>query len=145
MDQTAHFEGWALIELFGHQREAGFVTTQYFGDKAMFQVDVPEIPAQQETIKTPRWADRDADGLLSAGTVIENQAVPGRTRIVSPGAIYAINPATEDAVRAAISASERRTIKVLSLPDKPQLTDGETEQLPVSVPDDDDQEYDDEE
>ena len=38
MEQTnARFEGWALIELFGHGHEAGFVTTQYYGDKAMFQ------------------------------------------------------------------------------------------------------------
>ncbi|KAA6459608.1 hypothetical protein DYQ86_15935 [Acidobacteria bacterium AB60] len=116
--QTARFEGWALVELMGHQREAGYVTTQYFGDKAMFQIDVPEIPAGQETLTQPKWGDA---GMMQPGTVIEREAVPGRTRIVNPAAVYALNPATEEAVRAAVSASERRTIKVLSLPTKGDL------------------------
>src|SRR6185503_17566110 len=27
----ANFEGWAIVEMMGHQREIGFVTTQAFG------------------------------------------------------------------------------------------------------------------
>lgn len=36
--------GWMLIEMMGHQREIGNVTTEYFGNVAMLRVDVPEIP-----------------------------------------------------------------------------------------------------
>jgi len=111
--QNAKFEGWALIELFGHGHEAGFVTTQYFGDRAMFQVDVPEIPARQETLDRPRWID---DRLCPVGSTVEAEAIPGRTRLINPGAVYAMNPATEEAVRAAIQRSERREIKVISMP-----------------------------
>jgi hypothetical protein len=112
------YSGWALVELFGHQREAGFVTTQYFGDKAMFQVDVPEIGAREETLTAPRYID----GVFApVGTVVSRGAIPGRSRLLGPGALYAINPATEEAVRAAISASERREIKVISLPEGKQL------------------------
>lgn len=118
---SAKFEGWALVELFGHGREAGFVTTQYFGDKAMFQVDVPEIEEREETLSSPKW---DGSRLLPAGSVISRAAIPGRTRLVNPGAVYAMNPATEAAVRAAVSSSERREIKVISLPDSAQLEDG---------------------
>ncbi len=32
--QTSKFEGWAVVELFGHSREAGYVTTDYFGSGA---------------------------------------------------------------------------------------------------------------
>ena len=135
MEQTtAKYEGWTLIELFGHGHEAGYVTTQYFGDKAMFQVDVPEIPSQQETIDRPRWGDNDSDGLLSVGTVIERAAIPGRTRLINPGAVYSMNPATEEAVRAVIAKNERRSMRVLSMPAKPQLTDGETDPLPGETP-----------
>jgi hypothetical protein len=114
MEQTSTFSGWALIELFGHQKEAGYVTTQYFGDKAIFQVDVPEIAEREEVLTRPEWGD----GLyLSAGSVVSRSSIPGRTRLVSPGAIYAINPATEEAVKAAIASSGRREIKVISLAD----------------------------
>jgi hypothetical protein len=119
MDQQgASFTGWALLELFGHQREAGYVTTQYFGDKAMFQVDVPEIPEREETLTAPRYLDGK---FCPEGTVVRADAIPGRTRLINPGAVYAMNPAEEEAVRLAIARSERREIKVLSLPEGKQL------------------------
>jgi hypothetical protein len=114
--QQATFSGWALVELMGHQREAGFVTTQYFGDKAMFQIDVPEIAEREETLGRPKWAE-DGIRLLPVGSVISRSAIEGRTRLVNPSAVYAINPATEEAVRSAVAASERRTMKVISVPE----------------------------
>lgn len=124
MDQpTAKYEGWTLIELFGHGHEAGYVTTQYFGDKAMFQVDVPEIPAGRETLTRARWI---GEQLATAGSVIERVATAGRSRIINPGAAYSLNPATEEAVRAAITANERREIKLISLaPDSTKALPGE--------------------
>jgi hypothetical protein len=137
--QAAKFEGWALIELFGHGSEAGFVTTQYFGDKAMFQVDVPELPAREEALKSPRYID---GRFCPEGTVVEREAVPGRTRLVNPGAIYAMNPATKEAVLEAIARSERREIKVISVPensipmlgsvsDNPDECEDEDEEAPI--------------
>ncbi len=117
MEQQSKFSGWALIELFGHGHEAGFVTTQYFGDKAMFQVDVPEIPSHEETLQAPKWG---SDRLLPAGTVISRAAVPGRTRLINPGAVYSMNPATEEAVRAAVARGEAREMKVISIPEGSQ-------------------------
>lgn len=111
------FSGWALIELFGHGHEAGFVTTQYFGDKAMFQVDVPEIEAHEETLQSPKWG---SDRLLPVGTVISREAIPGRTRLINPGAVYSMNPATEEAVRLAVARSQTREMKVISIPEGAQ-------------------------
>lgn len=109
----ANYSGWTLIELLGHNHEAGFVTTLYFGGVGLFQVDVPEIPARQETLVKPQWGE---DGLMPVGTVIEKEAIPGRTCMINPGSIYRMSPATEEAVRAVIASSERRAIKVLSMP-----------------------------
>lgn len=125
--QTAKFEGWALVELFGHGREAGFVATEYFGGTALFRVDVPDIPARQEAKQAPCWVD---GRLVPAGTVTEEAAIPGRTRYIGPGAIYAINPATEEAVRAAVARVTPRKVKVISLPEgmalpQPARTPGE--------------------
>ena len=131
------FSGWALVELFGHQREAGFVSTQYFGDKAMFQIDIPEIEAREETLTAPKWLD---SGLAPVGTVIQRESIEGRTRLVNPGAVYALNPATEAAVRAAVAAGGQREIKVISLPEGKQLAaalPGNDEDCDNGDPDDD--------
>ncbi len=137
VEQQAKFEGWALIELFGHQREAGFVTTQYFGDKAMFQVDVPEIPEREETLTAPKWGP---ESLLPAGTVIGREAIPGRTRLVNPGAVYALNPATEEAVRAAIAAGGQREIRVIRLAEGRQILPGAVPTDPETGDEDGDEE-----
>ena len=47
MEANATFEGWAIVELFGHGKEAGFVKTEYYGSCAMFRVDVPELPERE--------------------------------------------------------------------------------------------------
>jgi hypothetical protein len=49
--------------------------------------------------------------------VVEREAIPGRTRLLGVGSVYSMNPATEEAVRMAISNSERRSIKVISVPE----------------------------
>lgn len=40
--KAEHLESWALVEIFGHDKLAGLVTTRKFGTETMFQVDVPK-------------------------------------------------------------------------------------------------------
>lgn len=68
-------EGWALLELFGHQRIVGRVSTQVVGVAALVRVDVPD--------------------LTKGGKVVRK----GFTRFYGPGAIYSITPVDETAVR----------------------------------------------
>ena len=68
-------EGWALLELFGHQRIVGRVSTQVVGVAALIRVDVPD--------------------LTKDGAVVRK----GFTRFYGPGAIYSITPVDETAVR----------------------------------------------
>ena len=37
------FTGWAIVEIMGHQKYAGQVSTQAIGGASMVRVDVPEI------------------------------------------------------------------------------------------------------
>ena len=134
--EQAKFEGWALLELFGHGREAGYVTTAYFGGTALFRVDVPEVPARQETADRPRWM---GNKLCPIGTVVEAEAVPGRTCYLGPGSIFRISPSSEEAVRA-VAARVDRDVKIVSLPAGAQLTEGEV--LPGESPDEEDDEDD---
>jgi hypothetical protein len=64
------FDLWCMVELFGHQKIAGRCTEQNVAGTNMLRVDVPETANQ-----------------------------PGFTRFLSSGAIYAINPVTEEVAR----------------------------------------------
>jgi hypothetical protein len=121
MDTQAKFEGWAVIELFGHQREAGFVTTQYFGNAAMFQLDVPELPEREWVLERPDWVNNQ---LAPKGSKVRKEAKPGRSRLINPSAVYALNPATEEAVCKALDNGSRE-IKLVELPESKQIGAGE--------------------
>lgn len=95
------------------------VMDRYFGPAAMFRVDIPEIPARQETADRPRWLDGK---LCPIGTVVEAAAIPGRSRYIGPSAVYAMNPASEEAVRVAVARMVERDVKIISLPSGAMLT-----------------------
>jgi hypothetical protein len=58
---------WALVDLFGHQRIAGFVSEYQMGGETFVRVDVPRV--------------KDCAGF---------------TRLFGKGAIYAISPTSAD-------------------------------------------------
>lgn len=68
-------EGWALLELFGHQRIVGKVSTQVVGVAALIRVDVPDLTKDGKIVRR------------------------GFTRFYGPGAIYSITPVDEEGVR----------------------------------------------
>lgn len=100
MEQNqSKFEGYAVVELMGHQREAGFVSTEYFGNACMFRIDVPGLPEREHELKTTRYTDT---GKLPPGTVVKCPALPARSRYIGVSSIYAMNPCTEEVVLAAL-------------------------------------------
>lgn len=122
MEQQAKFEGWAVVELFGHQREIGFVTTEYFGPAAMFRIDVPELPEREFALRSPEYLTIDKRHTLApTGTIVRREAVAGRTRLVGPSAVYALNPCTEAAAREAIETTTYRNLAIVQLPEGKQL------------------------
>jgi len=70
MDTSEKFESWAIVELFGHNQIAGKCSEQNIAGTNMLRVDVPETDEQ-----------------------------PPFTRFLGSGAIYAINPVTEEIAR----------------------------------------------
>lgn len=139
MDQqtTAKFEGWAVLELFGHNREAGYVTTQYFGDKAMFQLDVPELPERDYELKRPAYVGAT---LAPVGSKVRKEAKEGRTRIISPGAIYAINPCSKELCLATLEELAPRDIKIVELAKTNQIAASSEPQRVSSIHEDPDNE-----
>lgn len=118
MEQTSKFEGWAVIEMFGHTREAGYVTTEYFGSGALFRVEVPPMPEREVTLVRPSWIDGE---LCGAGTKTKKSAIDGRTRFIGPGAVYALNPCSKDAAFAALESMTPRETKIVELVKAKQL------------------------
>lgn len=134
--KQADFSGWAVVELFGHQREVGFVTTEVFGSAVLFRIDTPDLPKREYKLERPEWTQvAGADVRLSpAGSLVQREGSPARSKLVGPGAIYAITPCTEAAAQKAIEGLIRRELILLELPDKTPIIAGE---LPGETGDDD--------
>lgn len=67
-DQQLEF--WAIVELFGHQKIAGYVSTATVGGGSLIRVDVPEV-----------------------------EGSAAFTKFYGPNAIYSITPTSEELVR----------------------------------------------
>lgn len=123
MEGQASFSGWAVVELFGHQKEIGFVNTEAFGSAVLFRIDVPELEEGREyTLERPEY---DGSKFVPAGSVVKRSGSLARTRLVGPGAIYAINPCTEEVARKALERQTPRPLIVVTLAERPQLTTDE--------------------
>jgi hypothetical protein len=119
--QQANFEGWAIVEMMGHQREIGYVTTEYFGGAALFRVDAPEIPERDAELNRPEYLIvEDSCRLCPRGTKVRRLAIPAKTRFVAPGALYALTPCTEETARKAIEEMVPRSPIVLHIPEDSQ-------------------------
>ena len=114
-EQTqTQFNGWALVEIMGHRRAAGKVTTEYIGTAAFLRVVTPEIPPTNYTVDIDRWID----GIrVYSGSVMEVSR-PRSEILVGSGSIYAITPITEDDVpnhapvnHKLVHAAERKVIE----------------------------------
>lgn len=71
------FEGWAILELMGHRKLAGYLREQDVAGAAFISIDVP-----------------GPDGASVA------------TQFYAPGAVYCITPTTEDLARRVARASQ---------------------------------------
>lgn len=116
--QQAKFEGYAIVELMGHQTEAGFVTTEAYGQAVMFRIDTPELPEREYTLERPEYA---GGTYFEVGSKVKREGRPGRSRLVSPAAIYAINPCTEETVIAALDRNTHRPLILIEAPKKKEL------------------------
>lgn len=110
--QQAKFEGWAVVEMMGHQREIGFVTTEYFGGAALFRVDSPEIPEREFELKRPEYIGYK---VIPAGSKVKRPAIPAKSRLVAPGALYALTPCTEETALKAIEELKERPLILLEI------------------------------
>ncbi len=78
---------WALVELFGHQKIVGKVTESSIAGGAFLRVDVPGFNGEKPF-----------------------------TRFFGPGAVYSINPVTEEIARGLIMQYRNEPVSRFELP-----------------------------
>lgn len=83
-------ETWAIVEVMGHKKFAGFVTEQTFGSAALIRVDVPETEQDVRTADVPATRTTQA-----------------YSKLIGVGSIYCITPCTEEVARACATQLER--------------------------------------
>lgn len=99
------FEGWAIVELMGHVRVAGYVRQEEICGQALLRVDIPG----------------------SAGWVAELRTCLGpTTQYYHPNALYCLTPTTEEIARAVAKRSQRPPVQRWELP--PPCSNGPTEE-----------------
>lgn len=94
--QQTTFTGFALVEIMGHRKAVGMVTTEYIGTAAMLKIVTPEVPATEYTLDKDAWVDGD---YLYKGSRIEASRPRGEIWVGS-GSIYALTPIAEEDVLA---------------------------------------------
>ncbi len=141
-EQQSSFNGWARVEVMGHQSHIGFVRTEAYGAAVLFRVDTPELPEREYVLTESQYAQEGESPNLTrwtpAGSKVKRLATPGVTVLIGAGSIYRIIPCTEAAAMKAIEETARSPLKLLELPPERVLAAGSSEPEGEGSDDDED-------
>jgi hypothetical protein len=112
--QQSRFDGWAIVDVLGHQRYVGYVTTEAFGQAVLFRIDVPALDERERETKRPGYIS--GHGYCPAGTKVHEGAVAGYTKLVGSGSIYTITPCDKEAALKAVEDAQPRPLMQITLP-----------------------------
>lgn len=93
MESANDFSGWAIIEIMGHQKFAGYVQTQPVAGASMVRVDVPELPAED-----------DSEGHAAF------------TKLFGSSSIYCLTPVSEEVARAIARTLRKAPVDAYDFP-----------------------------
>jgi hypothetical protein len=132
MEQQSQFEGWAILEIFGHQKYAGFVKTEYYGTACMFRCDVPPLEERQQVTLGGCYVASDADSRswVPPGSTVQKCATQGYSKLFGVGAIYSMTPCDQDAALKAVEELQPRSLMLVSLPKGRTIAAGSPADIP---------------
>jgi hypothetical protein len=132
--QQSHFEGFAILEIFGHQKYAGFVRTEYFGTACMFRCDIPPLPEREQIVRSGAYVKgvlTDSDEIRSErhtwvppGSTVKQPATVGYSKLFGVNAVYSMTPCDEKACLAAVAEIQPRPLMLVKLPEGKALAPG---------------------
>lgn len=114
----AGFDSYAIVEIFGHQKYAGYVTTQAFGTAVMFRCDIPGLEERERVSDRAGYFDGK---YYPAGTTIKEGSTQPYTKLFGVGAIYCITPCTQEACLKAVEEIQPRPLMLVSVPPEKAL------------------------
>jgi hypothetical protein len=115
----AQFNGWAKVEVMGHQSHIGYVKTEAYGTAVLFRIDTPELPEREYELTEPANVKVDEiypSRWMPAGTKVRRPAAQGISVLVGAVSIYRIIPCTEAAALLAIEKDERTPLYLVDVP-----------------------------
>ena len=112
-NKQAEFKGWALIEIMGHQKVAGFVETCAFGGTVMFRITNPAMPEVEQTLTDHMYINYKT---IPAGSIIRVSR-EARETYVGVGSVYRMTPCTEEQ---AITQCGQK-VEIVHLAESPKL------------------------
>lgn len=121
------FEGWAILELMGHRRLAGYVREVELAGAGLLRLDVPG-PACDRCKGEGALQEVDADG---RPTHTENPCtacdgdgdVTLATQFYSPAALYCLTPTTEAVARRVAAGADPAPVKQWELSARPAASE----------------------
>ena len=130
--EQSTFEGFAILEIFGHQKYAGYVTTEYYGAACMFRCDVPPLPERERVTKSGCYVQGSGDfsQYAPAGSTVKEPATIGYTKSFGVGAIYSMTPCDKEACLAAVAELQPRPLMLVSLPVGKAIAAGSPADIP---------------
>jgi len=117
-EQQSEFQGWAKVEVMGHQSHIGYVKTEAYGAAVLFRIDSTGAPEREYTLEAPEYAE-EITGVrryCPNGTVVKRKERPPVSVLVGAGSIYRIIPCTEGVALQTIEREQRSELMVVSLP-----------------------------
>jgi hypothetical protein len=90
-EERAPFEGWAILELMGHRRLAGYVREQELAGSGFIRLDVPGAEGEDDVA----------------------------TQFYAPGAVYCLTPTTETIARRVALLAKPTPVTQFELPAGP--------------------------
>lgn len=134
--QQAGIDGWYILEIFGHQRYAGYLTVQALGIAAMVRLDVPALDERERVTKRPGYVN---GSYCVAGATVKEGAVQGYTKFFGVGAIYSMTPCTREACLEAVEEIQPREVMLVSVPEQKQLPEVPTARFYSPEPEDEEE------
>jgi hypothetical protein len=117
-DDPGKLETWAIVEVMGHNRFAGFVQQVPMGGAAMIRIDVPAIPDHEE--EYDEWS-----GTVSAGMKKKKRKVQGSpafTKFLGVSSIFAITPCSKEVAITAVKQFRSAPVMILEMPARRMLS-----------------------
>jgi hypothetical protein len=112
-ERSNQLDGWAVIEVFGHAKYAGYITTEAYGSAVLFRVDVPALEARERVTKQPGYV---GGRYVPAGATVIEGAVTGYTKLLGVSAIFSITPCTEEVVLRVVEEIQARPLMSVDVP-----------------------------